>query len=58
VDFSDLGSPDPQRRDLAYLRLLKELLGPEWVERWARERGKLEVLREWRIGQEGVKERS
>ena len=35
-------------RDLAYLRLLEELLGPEWVERWALERGKLEALREWR----------
>ncbi len=22
--------------------------GPEWVERWARERGKLDALREWR----------
>ena len=31
-DFSDLDSPDPLRRDLAYLRLLEELLGPEWVE--------------------------
>ena len=26
----------------------RRLLGPEWVERWARERGKLEALREWR----------
>ena len=33
LDFSDLDSPDPLRRDLAYLRLLEELLGPEWVER-------------------------
>jgi hypothetical protein len=50
LDFSDLDSPDPLRRDLAYLiRLLEELLGPEWVERWARERGKLEALREWRF---------
>ena len=48
TDFSDLDSPDPQRRDLAYLRLLEELLGSERVERWARERGKLEALREWR----------
>jgi hypothetical protein len=48
LDFSDLGSPDPLKRDLAYLRLLEELLGPAWVERWALERGKLEVLREWR----------
>jgi len=48
LDLSDLGSPDPLRRDLAYLRLLEELLGPEWVERWAKERGKLEALREWR----------
>ena len=47
LDFSDLGSPDPLKRDLAYLRLLEALLGPEWVERWARERGKLEALREW-----------
>jgi len=48
LDFSDFDPPDPQRRDLVYLRLLEELLGPEWVERWARERGKLEALREWR----------
>jgi hypothetical protein len=48
LDFSDLDSPDPQRHDLAYLRLLEELLGPDWVEWWARERGKLEALREWR----------
>lgn len=48
LDFSDLGSLDPLKRDLAYLRLLEELLGPEWVERWAKERGKLEALREWR----------
>ncbi len=34
--------------DLAYLLFLEELLGPEWVERWARERGKLDALREWR----------
>jgi hypothetical protein len=27
---------------------VEELLGPEWVERWATERGKLEALREWR----------
>ena len=47
LDFSDLDSPDPLKRDLAYLRLLEELLGPEWVERRARER-KLEALREWR----------
>jgi len=44
----DLDSPDPLKRDLAYLKLLEELLGPEWVERWALERGKLEALREWR----------
>jgi len=48
IDFSDIDSPDPLKRDLAYLKLLEELLGPEWVERWARERGKLEALREWR----------
>ena len=48
LNFSDLDSPDPPKRDLAYLRLLEELLGPERVERWALERGKLEVLREWR----------
>ncbi len=47
-DFSDLDSPDPLKRDLAYLSLLEELLGPEWVERWARERGKLDALRQWR----------
>jgi hypothetical protein len=40
--------PDPRIRDLAYLLFLEELLGPEWVERWARERGKLDALREWR----------
>jgi hypothetical protein len=33
LDLSDLDSPEPLRRDLAYLRLLAELLGPEWVER-------------------------
>ncbi len=43
-----LDDPDPRIRDLAYLLFLAELLGPEWVERWARERGKLDVLREWR----------
>ena len=48
LDFSDLSSPDPRIRDLAYLLFLEELLGPEWVERWARERGKLDALREWR----------
>ncbi len=41
-------SPDPLKRDLAYLLFLEELLGSEWVERWARERGKLDALREWR----------
>ena len=41
-------SYNPLKRDLAYLRLLEELLGPDWVERWATERGKLEALREWR----------
>ena len=48
LDFSDLDSADPLKRDLAYLLFLEELLGPEWVERWARERGKLDALREWR----------
>ena len=43
------GSYNPLKRDLAYLKLLEELLGPEWVERWARERGKLEALRVWRF---------
>ena len=43
-----LDDPDPRIRDLAYLLFLAELLGPEWVERWARERGKLDALREWR----------
>lgn len=49
LDLSDLNSPDPLKRDLAYLRLLEELLGQEWGERWARERGKLEALGEWRF---------
>ncbi len=31
------------------LLFLDEALGPEWVERWARERGKLDALREWRM---------
>ncbi len=48
LDFSDLDSADPLKRDLAYLRFLEELLGCQWVERWARERGKLDALREWR----------
>ncbi len=39
IDFADLKSANPLRRDLAYLLFLEELLGPEWVERWARERG-------------------
>ena len=43
-----LDDPGPRIRDLAYLLFLEELLGPEWVERWARERGKLDALREWR----------
>ena len=42
-----LDDPDPRIRDLAYLLFLEEALGPEWVERWARERGKLDALREW-----------
>ena len=45
--LSDLDLADPLKRDLAYLLLLEELLGPDWVKRWARERGKLEALREW-----------
>ena len=43
-----LDDPDPRIRDLAYLLFLKELLGPEWVERCARKCGKLDALREWR----------
>ncbi len=43
-----LDDPDPRIRDLTYLPFLEELLGGEWVERWARERGKLDALREWR----------
>jgi hypothetical protein len=27
----------------------KQLLGPEWVEHWALERGKLEAQREWTV---------
>ena len=41
LDFSEKDSPDPLKRDLAYLRLLEELLGPKWVERWALEHGKI-----------------
>ena len=48
IDFSDLNSPDPLKRDLAYLLFLGEALGGQWVERWARERGKLDALRKWR----------
>ncbi len=40
-----LDDPDPRIRDLAYLLFLEELFGDEWVERWARERGKLDALR-------------
>ncbi len=43
-----LDDPDPRIRDLAYLLFLEEALGGKWVERWARERGKLDALREWR----------
>ncbi len=43
-----LDDPDPRTRDLAYLLFLDELLGGKWVERWARERGKLDALGEWR----------
>ena len=42
-----LNDPDPRIRDLVALLFLGELLGGEWVERWARERGKLDALREW-----------
>ncbi len=35
-----LDDPDPRIRDLAYLLFPEVLLGGEWVERWARERGK------------------
>jgi hypothetical protein len=45
LDFPDLHSPDPLRLDLAYVRLLEELLGPEWVERWLTERGDRLALR-------------
>ncbi len=45
-----LEDPDPRIHDLAYPLFLEELLGGKWVERWARERGKLEALREWRSG--------
>ena len=50
LDFSDIDSPDPLKRDLAYLLLLEEPFGAEWVKRWALERGKLEALREWQRG--------
>ncbi len=43
-----LDDPDPRIRDLASVAFLEELLGGEWVERWARERGTLDALREWR----------
>ena len=43
-----IDSTDPLQRKLAYLRLLEEVLGGDWVERWAREKGYLEALREWR----------
>ncbi len=43
-----LNDPDPRIRELAYLLFLDEAIGPEWVERWTRERGKLDALREWR----------
>ena len=44
-----LDDPDPRIRDLTYLPFLEDLLGPEWVERWARERGELDALLEWRL---------
>ncbi len=43
-----LDDPYPRIRDLAYLLFLEALLDGEWVERWARKRGKLDALREWR----------
>ncbi len=43
-----LDDPDPRIRDLAYLLFLEVLLGGKWVERWARQRGKFDALREWR----------
>jgi len=47
-DEMKLDDPDPRIRDLAYLLFLEDLLGGKWVERWARKRGKLDALREWR----------
>ena len=41
-----LDDPDPHIRDLAYLLFLGQVLGGKWVEPWARERGKLDALRE------------
>ena len=46
--FYRLDDPDPHIRDLASVAFLEELLGGQWVERWARKRGKLDALREWR----------
>ncbi len=48
--FYRLNDRDPRIRDLAYLLFLEQLLGGKWVERWARERGKLDALREWGKG--------
>ena len=46
--FYRLDDADPRIRDLAYLLFLEESLGGKWVERWARKRGKLDTLRQWR----------
>ena len=48
MDVKPQRQPAGRIRDLACLLFLEELLVPEWVERWARERGKLDALREWR----------
>ncbi len=53
-----LDDPDPRIRDLAYLLFLEEALGPEWVERWAREREKLDALREWRTQEAKARSRT
>jgi len=52
LDLPDLDSPDPLKRDLACLRLLEELLGPEWVER-----GGLWSVGGWRRCGSGVRRR-
>ncbi len=45
-----LNDADQHLRDLAYLLFLEGLLGGEWVERWAREKGYLDALWQWRKG--------